>query len=224
VHTIVVINPKGGCGKSTLAMNLAGFFACWGVTVGLVDLDPQASCLDWLRVRPQSLPTIASAGDVAFTQEQERRIDYRVIDVPSSCFDARIQELLIEADSVIIPLMASINDFRATAKFLNEVEVLRHRIGQKNHLGFIANRIKHNTKSFHYLKAFVEQTKVPCHGVLRDTQNYVRAAESGLSIFEMPRRMVGADLRQWQRVVRWLCMDQSVSVNIPLPASTEIEF
>lgn len=202
-------------------MNVAGFFACWGVAVELIDLDPQSSCLDWLETRPQSLPRIAGDRSFAFEPAHKRGIDYRVIDVPSSCFDDATQTLLVDADTVIIPLMASINDFRATMKFLKEVEKLRNRIDGKNHIGFVANRIKHNTRSFSYLKEFVRQTDIPCRGVLRDTQNYVRAAESGLSIFELPGRAVASDLRQWQRIIRWLCMDQSVSVHIPLPVAYE---
>ena len=95
------------------------------------------------------------------------------------------------------------------------------RSNQKSSIGFIANRIKNNTRSFRYLKEFVSETHIPCQGVIRDTHNYVRAAESGLSIFEMPRHMVCGDLIQWQRVIRWLCFDQSVSINIPLPVNFE---
>jgi chromosome partitioning protein len=216
MHTIVVINPKGGCGKSTIAMNLAGFFACWGVSVGLVDLDPQESCLDWLRVRPQNRPRIEGWRNTSVTQDLERKIDYQIIDVPSSCFDSRIQDMLLKADTVIIPLLPSINDFRATRKFLSELEVLQSRLSNKTSIGFIANRIKNNTKSFIYLKEFVRQTQISCHGILRDTQNYIRAAEGGLSIFELPRNMVNSDLVQWRRTIRWLCFDQYISVNVPL--------
>ena len=123
MHSIVVINPKGGCGKSTIAMNLAGFFACWGVRVGLVDLDPQESCLDWLRVRPLALPRIEGWKDPVKQQELERSIDYQIIDIPSSRFDSLIADIVIQADTVIIPLLPSINDFRATRKFLQEINV-----------------------------------------------------------------------------------------------------
>lgn len=216
MHTIVVINPKGGCGKSTLAMNLAGFFACWGVSVGLVDLDPQESCLDWLRVRPQNLPRIEGWRCITAEQDLERKIDYQIIDVPSSCFDSRIQSLLLDADTVIIPLLASINDFRATRKFLKEIDMLQSRLGPKTGVGFIANRIKNNTKSFVFLKEFVRQTQIPCKGIIRDTQNYIRAAECGLSIFELPKHLARNDLSQWHRIIRWLCFDQYISVNVPL--------
>jgi chromosome partitioning protein len=221
MHSIVVINPKGGCGKSTIAMNLAGFFACWGVRVGLVDLDPQESCLDWLRVRPTTLPRIEGWQAHLTQQGMERAIDYQIIDVPSSRFDSQIQDMLIQADTVVIPLLPSINDFRATSKFLREVNAMQSSINQKSSIGFIANRIKNNTKSFTYLKEFVRQTQIPCQGVIRDTHNYVRAAESGLSIFELPRCMVSGDLSQWQRVIRWLCFDQSISINIPLQVDFE---
>ena len=216
MHSIVVINPKGGCGKSTIAMNLAGFFACWGVSVGLVDLDPQESCLDWLRARPKNSPRIEGWQNPSIQQEREWTIDYQIIDVPSSCFDSQIQDIVVQADTVIIPLLASINDFRATTKFIRDINVLQTRVEQKTSVGFIANRIKNNTKSYLYLKEFVGQTEIPCHGVLRDTQNYIRAAESGLSIFELPRHMVSSDLVQWRRVIRWLCFDQYISTNVPL--------
>ena len=221
MQDIVVINPKGGCGKSTIAMNLAGFFACWGVSVGLVDLDPQTSCLDWLQERPSALPPITGARSLAQAAESEGNSDYRIIDVPSSCFDSQIQAIVKQAYAVIIPLLPSINDFRATGKFIQELEGVCGDLTPQGNIGFIANRIKNHTKSFSYLKHFVRQTKIPCHGILRDTQNYIRAAEGGLSIFELPRRMVGSDIHQWQRVIRWLCVDQSVSVNIPLAKTDE---
>lgn len=216
VQDIIVINPKGGCGKSTIAMNLAGFFACWGVSVGLLDLDPQQTCLDWLKSRPQTLPTI-DGGHIDLQMRQERaNIDYRIIDVPSSRFDGEIQALVMQASTVIIPLLPSINDFRATRRFVHELARLQAHSNHQCNIGFVANRIKNHTKSFGYLKDFVGQTQIPCHGVLRDTQNYIRAAESGMSIFEMPRHLVANDLKQWQRLIRWLCVDQSVTVRIPL--------
>lgn len=216
VQDIIVINPKGGCGKSTIAMNLAGFFACWGVSVGLLDLDPQQSCLDWLKVRPQALPRIDGWHADMQIPQGEGRIDYRIIDVPSSRFDSEIQALVAQASTVIIPLLPSINDFRATRRFVQELVQMQAQYRLQCNIGFVANRIKNHTKSFGYLKDFVGRTQIPCHGVLRDTQNYIRAAESGRSIFEMPQQMVAGDLKQWQRLIRWLCVDQSVSVRIPL--------
>lgn len=224
VQDIVVINPKGGCGKSTIAMNLAGFFACWGLRVGLVDLDPQETCLDWLQARPEALPRIEGWREATREQALDRRIDYRIIDVPSSRYDSRIRDIMEKAGTVIIPLMPSINDFRATARFLENIAEYQRASDGHTEFGIIANRVRNNTKSFNYLKRFIRQSPLACHAVLRDTQNYIRAAEQGLSIFELPRSMVSRDIAQWQRVIRWLCIDQSVTVNIPVPVANEIEF
>lgn len=224
MQDIIIINPKGGCGKSTIAMNLAGFFACWGVSVGLVDLDPQASCLDWLQARPAERPGLRGWADIRSSEGYADELDYRIIDVPSSCFDEHIQSLMRGANTIIVPLLASINDFRATSKFLQEMETLRSQLGHKTRIGFIANRIKYNTRSFNYLKDFIRETAIPCRGILRDTQNYLRASERGLSIFEMPKRQVASDLSQWQRVIRWLCYDQSLSIHVPVTRSENAEF
>lgn len=224
MQDIIIINPKGGCGKSTIAMNLAGFFACWGVTVGLVDLDPQGSCLDWLNARPETLPRIQGWPAIEASKRQASQLDYRIIDVPSSCFDTQIQSLMLGANTIIVPLLASINDFRATSKFLEELETLRNQLGHKTRIGFIANRIKYNTRSFNYLKDFIRETPISCRGILRDTQNYLRASENGLSIFEMPKRQVASDLAQWQRIVRWLCLDQTISIRVPTTQAENAEF
>lgn len=224
MQDIIIINPKGGCGKSTIAMNLAGFFACWGVTVGMVDLDPQASCLDWLQARPGERPRIQGWPAIESSTRLADRLDYRIIDVPSSCFDEQIQSLMLGANTIIVPLLASINDFRATSKFLQELDALRGWFGGQTRIGFIANRIKYNTRSFHYLKDFIRETSIPCRGILRDTQNYLRASEQGLSVFEMPKRQVSSDLAQWQRIIRWLCFDQSISIHVPVTRDENAEF
>ena len=214
MHSILVINPKGGCGKSTLAMNLAGFFACWGVRVALVDLDQQGSCLDWIAARPATRPLIEARRSIKHAS-QDHDIEYQIVDVPSSCFDNDMRRIFSDADTVIIPLLPSINDFRATGKFLSEVEEIRRSLSNRTDIGFIANRVRNNTRSFELLKEFISATDIPCRGVLRETQNYIRVAESGLSLFEMPSHRVARDLLQWRRVIKWLCFDQHISCNIP---------
>ena len=57
---IMVLNAKGGCGKSTLATNIAAYFANEGASVALADFDPQRSSLDWLERRPDNRPKIAA--------------------------------------------------------------------------------------------------------------------------------------------------------------------
>lgn len=199
----MVANTKGGSGKSTLSTNLASYYACWGIRVTLMDLDPQRSSLDWLRTRPGDRPEIqgiaALRDDITIPPET----DYLVVDLPAGLRGDRLERMLSLADTVIIPVLPSPMDIRAAGRFLLEFSQHDRVQQRKLNIGLVANRVKENTHIFHELEACLTQVTIPLITHLRESQNYIRAAARGLGIFEMPTREVAKDLVQWQSLIRW---------------------
>lgn len=216
MQSILVLNPKGGSGKSTLSTNLAGFFACWGGRVTIADFDAQASALDWLEVRPESCPKIEGIDSHNSTLPKHSPTDYLILDVPSGCYGEDLLPWLKQADRIIIPVVPSPHDIRAAKRFINWIATDERLQNSVKSIGIVANRVRKNTRSFNLLKTFLESVPVPCIGILRDTQNYVFAAQYGLSIFELPTHKVRQDLQQWQRLIKWLCMDPYIYPDVPI--------
>jgi len=200
----MVLNPKGGCGKSTIATNIASYYASKGHSVALADFDPQGSSIDWLAARPDDAAEIT--GMVAWKEpfKTPHNVDILIMDVPAGVHGKELTALIRRAESVIIPVLPSPIDMRAVAKFAHEI----HKVGKveknKVKLAVVANRVKENTLVFQILMKFLKKLDISFIGKLRDTQNYIRAAERGLGIFELAPSSVAIDLQQWQSIIRWL--------------------
>ena len=206
----MVLNPKGGCGKSTIATNIASFYTTKNKSVVLADFDPQGSSMDWLDARPDKYPEIE--GIAAWESfKTPRNKDILVMDVPAGVHGKELNALIRRAQSVIIPVLPSPIDMRAVAKFAHEI----HRIGkvEKNQvkLAVVANRVKENTLAFQMLQKFLKKLDIAFIGKIRDTQNYIRAAERGVGIFEMAPSSVYQDLEQWASITRWLNSKRSIA-------------
>lgn len=210
VRSITLINAKGGSGKSTLACNLASFLANWGIRVTLVDFDRQGSALDWLTARPADRPTIralrADSGQAISADS-----DYRILDVPAGIHGAALAHLLRLSDTVIIPVLPSPMDIRAAGRFISEL-LQNEDYRPELRLCVVANRVRAGTQSYRALEKFLARLGIPFIARLRDTQNYLRATERGLGIFELPRREVIADLVQWQPLIAWVCGDPRLTL------------
>lgn len=200
----MLANSKGGSGKSTLATNLASYLACWGIRVTLVDFDRQGSARDWLATRPPQRPEISAVSAELPHCPVPDDSDYRVLDVPAGLHGAQLSQLLCIADSIVIPVMPSPLDIRAAGRFIAEL-LADEAYAPHKRVCVVANRVRENTRSYRVLESFLARLDIPFVTRLRDTQNYVRAAEQGLGIFELPTREVLADLVQWQPLVAWLC-------------------
>jgi chromosome partitioning protein len=199
---IVVANPKGGVGKSTLSTNLAGYFASRGHAVMLGDVDRQQSALTWLSLRPPQLPAIGGWDTHGEVVRPPKGTTHVVLDTPAGLHGKRLDEVMKLADKVIIPIQPSIFDIHATHAFVNDL--LAHRRSEKVKFGIVCMRVREGTLSADHLRAFVEKLKVPLIGQLRDTQNYVHLAARGLTLWDVAPSRFERDLAQWQPILDWV--------------------
>jgi chromosome partitioning protein len=200
---VVVANPKGGVGKSTIATNIAGFLASRGHSVMLGDADRQQSSRLWLRLRPAEARAIASwevgEGQVA---KPPRGTTHVVLDTPAGLHGKLLQEALRLADKVVVPLQPSIFDIYATRGFLDELAHLRK--AGRMQVGIVGTRVDARTIAADKLQEFVASLGLPVLGLLRPTQNYVYLAARGLTLWDVAPGKVERDLEQWQGIVHWL--------------------
>lgn len=202
---IMVMNAKGGCGKSTLATNIACLFAMEGAKVALADYDPQRTSLDWVEARPPELPPVV--GVAAFEdglRTAPRDADILVIDAPARTHGAEMNELVRRAETILVPVLPSPIDIKAGGHFMNELLDLGRVQRAQARLAVIANRVRGNTLAFAELENFLAKLKVPYLGALRQSANYMRAYQRGLGIFELPEYLAWPDWAEWEPVTRWL--------------------
>jgi chromosome partitioning protein len=200
---VVVANPKGGVGKSTLATNIAGYFASQGHSVMLGDADRQQSSRLWLNLRPPTARPIStwevSADLIA---KPPKGTSHVVLDTPAGLHGWRFNDVIKLADRVIVPLQPSIFDIFATRDFLTQLAQNRH--AGKAKIGLVGMRVDARTIAADKLHEFVDSLDLPVLAYLRDTQNYVHLAAHGLSLFDVARGRVEKDLEQWQPICHWL--------------------
>ena len=200
---IVVANPKGGVGKTTLSTNLAGYLASRGHAVMLGDVDRQQSSKTWLGLRPAGLPKIATwetgHGEIVRPPKGTTHV---VLDTPAGLHGKRLDEVLKLADKVLIPLQPSIFDIHATHQFINEL--LANRRSAKTQIGVVGMRTREGTISTDQLRAFLQGVDVPLIGFLRDTQNYVHLAAHGLTLWDVASTRFQADREQWEPIATWV--------------------
>lgn len=204
MRSILVVNPKGGCGKTTIATNLATYYAVWGMSTALVDLDPQQSSMDWLGIRPDSENSIQGfngLGGKIYPSPDTQRIIY---DCPARTDSAKIAKLINLVDVVIIPVMPSAIDSRVAAKFVADIVGKVKESDADVIMGVVANRSQKNYKSYGTLVKFLKAIGIPFVGALRNSQNYIKAADTGVGIFEMPMSEVKADMNEWKPLLHWI--------------------
>ena len=203
---IYVANPKGGSGKTTLATQVASYYAGQGRRVLLADHDPQQSSLDWLKSRPESCDVIEALA--AFRQAVPEACDAEVVvhDMPAGCGAQELAEIS-RGHKLLIPILPSPTDIKAGVRFLMSLnrEGLNDVEGQNGaEIALVANRVRTNTSYFKVLTSFLEQVNMPLLASIRDTQNYIRAMDRGVSIFDLPPSRVARDQLEWGSVINWL--------------------
>ena len=200
---IVVANPKGGVGKSTLATNVAGCLAAAGQAVMLGDVDRQRSARHWLELRAPTLPHIAG-WDVAPDDvvRPPRGTTHVVLDTPAGLHGKRLEAVLRITDRMLIPLQPSLFDIQATHEFVRRLRA--HRRGAEIELALVAMRVREHTRSNEQLHQYLATLPVPVLAWLRDTQNYVQLAAHGLTLWDVAPSRVERDLEQWAPLAEWV--------------------
>ena len=203
MSVIVVANPKGGVGKSTVATNIAGYLASCGHAVMLGDVDRQQSARTWLTLRPAGVAPI-TAWQVAHDEiaRPPKSVTHVVLDTPAGLHGKRLDEVMKLADKVLIPLQPSIFDILATHDFVQQL-LQRKRIDRVT-IAIVGNRTRESMISTEHLREFLATVKLPMLGFLRDTQNYVHLAARGLTLWDLPPSRVARDLEQWRPITQWL--------------------
>ncbi len=201
MQQIYIVNPKGGCGKTTIAVQLAGYFAQQSQQVVLVDHDAQKSSLDWVKGRSKQLPPITvidAKSPLALSNSHIVIHDMAAAWSPES-FPTMIQN----GNKILVPVLPSSTDVKACIRFM--MQLFRSEVmDQGVKVGLIANRVRNQTQFYSVLIAFLQQLNMPFLGSLRDTQNYVKAMMRGETLYDLPRYRVAKDLEQWQPIVDWL--------------------
>lgn len=202
---IMVMNAKGGCGKSTLATNLASYYADAGYSVALADYDPQRSSLDWLDRRPDSRPKIAAvSGFDQGLRHVPRSADILIIDAPARSHGKELTDLVNHAESIIVPVLPSTIDIQASDRFIKELKAVGKVDRKKAKIGVVANRVREYTLIFEELDEYLTKLRVPYLASLREAQNYVRAYTRGLGIYELPEYLAWPDWEQWDPLIKWV--------------------
>jgi chromosome partitioning protein len=201
----MVLNAKGGCGKSTLATNIASYFAVEGYAVALADYDPQRSSLDWIDRRPDNRAEIVGLeGYKEGLKRAPRSADYLIIDAPARSHGAELTNLVKHAETIIVPVLPSTIDMQASSRFIKELKAVGKVERKDAKIAVVANRVREYTLIFEELDEYLTSAKVPYIAALRDAQNYVRAYTRGLGIFELPEYLAWPDWEQWEPLTKWL--------------------
>ena len=212
LNKIVILNPKGGCGKSTLATNLAACYAKRGTVPAVMDYDRQGSTMGWLERRAEERPSIHGIAAYKKSMQATRSWQLRVpneteillIDSPASIDHDGLRELTRDATSILVPVLPSTMDIHAASRCIADLLLVAKVDRRDRKLAVVANRTRKNTRSFANLMRFLDSLGIPIVAVLRDTQNFVLSAEQGIGVCEMPPSRVKPDVEQLEKIVSWL--------------------
>ena len=210
MRSILVLNSKGGTGKTTLATNLAAYYALAEYNVALVDYDEQRSTLDWLETRPEDRPYIHGVDGTQPGARIPRNMDFVFMDAPAASHGEALVRLLRKAQTCLIPVVPSPIDLNAAVRFLDRLVRIGRVLNRKVRVGTVANRVRENSVGHQELQHFLRSVRLPNRrrlpfvAALRSTQSYVHAAERGLGIWELPPSKVRHDLELWDPLIAWL--------------------
>ena len=209
---VVVLNTKGGCGKTTLSTSLAAWYAASGYRTAILDNDPQGSSLRWLANRGERKPAILGlsgtdkSGRVtkSFLMRVPPDIERLVVDTPAAIDPLRLQDALRGAHAVIIPVLPSDIDIHAASRCIAELLLSGRIENRQQRVAVVANRVKKQAKMYETLRRFLSSLEIPFVATFRDSQNYVHATEMGLGVHELKDKNVKEERREWAPLIEWL--------------------
>jgi chromosome partitioning protein len=224
MNSTLVINPKGGSGKTTITTNLASYFAAKGVPTAIMDYDPQGSSLNWLRSRAGDAPKIHGANAAPAKGLRLRSMDMRVpedtrqliIDGFAGASGLVLQEMLSRANSILIPVAPSPIDIHATANFIRDLLLSGTIRARKLRIAVVANRVRSSMPVYQPLERFLNSLSLKLLTRIGDSDVYLKAAETGLGIFEMDFAASASERAQFQPVVEWI---ESEPLFVPKPVT-----
>src|SRR2546421_4555398 len=210
MNTTLVINSKGGSGKTTLTTNLASYFAASNIPTALMDYDPQGSSINWLRLRGPFAPKIHGAnaapqkmGLRSIGMHVPESVRQLVIDGPAGASGLLLQEMLARAHCVLVPVQPSTIDIHATANFVRDLLVMGRLRTRNIRLAVVANRVRRSTPVYQPLERFLSSLGLPFLARLADSEVFVSAAESGVGIFELDQTASAAERAQFMPIIEW---------------------
>jgi chromosome partitioning protein len=213
MQRIIVINSKGGCGKTTIATNLASLYAGQGLVTTLMDYDPQGSSTRWLKLRPSDKPAIhgvdgTQRASVHTTRSWQIRIpadtERLIMDAPAGITGLALRDFVLRIDTILIPVLPSPIDIHSATAFIKDLLLVGKVRGMGVRVGVIANRTRKNTRVYKSLERFLASLDLPFITTLRDTQHYVHAFERGIGIHEMWDKRTEPDRISWHPILNWL--------------------
>jgi len=212
MQKIVVLNSKGGSGKTTIATNLAAYYAARGMSVALMDMDPQGSSMRWLKVRPRGAPQIHAIAAYekpmgvtrAFALRTPPGTERLIVDTPAAIPAQQMPEIVRDASAIIVPVLPSEIDIHAASRCIADLLLVAKVHRSEKRLVIVANRARRYTKAYHSLMKFLQSLRIPVAAVLRDSQVYVRSAETGTGLHEMKGALLQEDLDTFRPLIEWL--------------------
>lgn len=232
MRKIMVLNAKGGSGKTMLATNIASYFASQHKSVSLVDLDPQGSSLGWLAMRPEESRTIRGIDGFTGPVRASPHTDFMIIDTPASIYGADLTALVRRAETVLIPVQPSATDMRAAAEFIHNLLNVGKISRKEVKLALVANRLREahsvagamerllgsihvpfstsSTELNQTLTEFLKGMKIPVIAGIRDSESYLQADAKGIGIFELESSDANRDIETWQPLIKWLTSRRSI--------------
>jgi chromosome partitioning protein len=228
MKTTLVVNPKGGAGKTTIATNLASCFAAADIPTTLMDYDPQGSSRNWLGLRPSHAASIYCANGVPERRDRLRSFESYVprdtrrliIDAPAGASGLLLQQMLDRAHCILVPVVPSAIDLHATASFLRDLSSYPRLRSGSAQLGVVANKVRRSMPAYRPLDAFLQSLNLRLLARLIDSDVFLRAAESGVGIFEMDENLSMSERKQFMPIVEWVEDRRSP----PLPAADGVVY
>ena len=226
MKTTLVINPKGGSGKTTIAINLAACLAGDNIPTTLMDYDPQRSSLEWLGSRAPQAPRIHGANGAPARFGQLRSLEmfvphetrHLIIDAPAGASGVLLQEMVDRAHCILVPVVPSVIDIRATETFIKALLAMpRARLGDAR-VGIVANKVRASMPAYQPFLRFLESLQVKLVARLLDSDVFLRAAESAAGIFEMDPGQTAVERRQFLPIVEWVAGQHAQHPDLAAPA------